>query len=469
MGDLLVLWDVDGTLLDAGGVGGDLYGIVFTSMFGRRCEKIAPMAGRTDRAIILDTLEMAGIPEPRRHVDPFIEGLRAHSQLVYQAAKQRGRALPGAADALAALASATVGAATIGFTVRGLALPPSAPAGADGSGAGDSGTPDSGTPDSGTGDSGASAPEAGIPVSVIPAPARPGPGTAPVPVGGIPVGGIPVSGAPVNGIRANAVPVNGIPLGTIPAAAVQAGAVPAGAVPAGASPASAGQAGAGPPAVMPALAFVAAGNGSLSAPAASPGLAVPAPPSSVPAPVLPAELPGDGSGLALGRPQPVAPHAGAPPASSRRVTIPVSPPVGRPRPPAGRVYQSVLTGNVRQVAEVKLTAVGLRHPLDLCIGAYGEDHEDRTELVHLARRRASGVYGSSSSDFSGHATIVVGDTPLDIEAALAADARAVGVATGSYSAADLRAAGAHAVLDDLTSTPAVLAALLSSQSSTVSS
>jgi len=59
----------------------------------------------------------------------------------------------------------------------------------------------------------------------------------------------------------------------------------------------------------------------------------------------------------------------------------------------------------------------------------------------------------------------VGDTPLDIEAALAADARAVGVATGSYSAADLRAAGAHAVLDDLTSTPAVLAALLSSLSS----
>jgi len=56
---------------------------------------------------------------------------------------------------------------------------------------------------------------------------------------------------------------------------------------------------------------------------------------------------------------------------------------------------------------------------------------------------------------------VVGDTPLDIEAALAAGARAVGVATGGYSVHALRAAGAHAVLPDLTNTTAVLSALLS--------
>jgi hypothetical protein len=131
-------------------------------------------------------------------------------------------------------------------------------------------------------------------------------------------------------------------------------------------------------------------------------------------------------------------------------------PYGR-RPEAGRVYQSVLTGNVRPLAEVKLNAVGLRHRLDLCIGAYGDDHEIRAELVHLARRRAAGVH---SRDFSGEATIVVGDTPLDIEAARTAGARAVGVATGGYAAEVLRAAGAHAVLLDLTNTAAVLSALL---------
>ncbi len=56
---------------------------------------------------------------------------------------------------------------------------------------------------------------------------------------------------------------------------------------------------------------------------------------------------------------------------------------------------------------------------------------------------------------------MVGDTPLDIEAALEAGARAVGVATGGYSAKALEKAGAHAVLTDLTNTAAVLTALLS--------
>jgi phosphoglycolate phosphatase len=56
--------------------------------------------------------------------------------------------------------------------------------------------------------------------------------------------------------------------------------------------------------------------------------------------------------------------------------------------------------------------------------------------------------------------VLVGDTPLDIEAALAAGARAVGVASGSFTQADLRAAGAHAVLPGLANLPAALAAIL---------
>ena len=70
------------------------------------------------------------------------------------------------------------------------------------------------------------------------------------------------------------------------------------------------------------------------------------------------------------------------------------------------------------------------------------------------------MHGKSPSDFAGAATVVIGDTPLDIEAALASGARAVGVATGGYTAGELAAAGAHAVLPDLTDTDAVLAALL---------
>ena len=251
MDDVLVLWDIDGTLLNSGGVGRDLYDSVFLDLFGRSLSAFAPMAGRTDRAIILETLSMAGIEEPRRYVDPFLAGLGDAAASLGPTLAAKGHALPGAAAVVAELCS-----------------------------------------------------------------------------------------------RASARSLGAVGL-----------------------------------------------------------------PSS-----------------AAGR--------------------------------AARVYQSVLTGNARPLAEAKLGALGLRHGLDLCIGAYGDDHEDRAELVHVARRRAAGVHGWTADAFSGLSTVVIGDTPLDIAAALTAGARAVGVGTGSYTAVELLAAGAHAVLADLTDTAAVLAALL---------
>ena len=52
------------------------------------------------------------------------------------------------------------------------------------------------------------------------------------------------------------------------------------------------------------------------------------------------------------------------------------------------------------------------------------------------------------------AAAYVGDSPPDMAAAVTAGVRAVGVATGSFSAADLARAGASVVLDDLTGFPA---------------
>src|SRR6478609_4016705 len=127
---------------------------------------------------------------------------------------------------------------------------------------------------------------------------------------------------------------------------------------------------------------------------------------------------------------------------------------------AAGVRQSVLTGNVRAMAALKLRRAGLGAGLDLDAGAYGDVHEVRAELVTVARRAARRLYGL---DFPGAATVLVGDTPLDVEAALATGARAVAVATGSYPAADLAAAGAHVVLPDLTDAAAVLAAVTGSR------
>ena len=123
---------------------------------------------------------------------------------------------------------------------------------------------------------------------------------------------------------------------------------------------------------------------------------------------------------------------------------------------AAGIRQSVLTGNIRPLAALKLRRAGLGAHLDLDAGAYGDAHEVRAELVAVARDAASRVYGRV---FDGPSTVLVGDTPLDVEAALATGARAVAVATGSYAAAELAAAGAEVVLPDLTDTARVVAAV----------
>src|SRR5260370_15402474 len=118
------------------------------------------------------------------------------------------------------------------------------------------------------------------------------------------------------------------------------------------------------------------------------------------------------------------------------------------------VVQSVLTGNVRPVAEAKLTPLGLISHLDLDVGAYGDEHEVRAELVPLARSRAAAAY---AADFGGEATVLGGDTPLDVAAALANGARAVAVATGQFPTGELAAAGASAVLATPSGTPEAVA------------
>ncbi len=124
---------------------------------------------------------------------------------------------------------------------------------------------------------------------------------------------------------------------------------------------------------------------------------------------------------------------------------------------AGPLVQSVLTGNMQATARAKLAALDLDRHLDLRVGAYGDAHEIRADLVPLARSRAAAAYGA---DFAGRATVLIGDTPLDVEAARLSGARSVGVASGGFSLAELSAAGADTVLPDLADTNRVLAAVV---------
>jgi phosphoglycolate phosphatase-like HAD superfamily hydrolase len=121
------------------------------------------------------------------------------------------------------------------------------------------------------------------------------------------------------------------------------------------------------------------------------------------------------------------------------------------------VIQSLLTGNIQSNAVVKLSAFGLERWLDFDVGAYGSDtHEERSDLVAVARQRAAAKYGEPTG------AVLVGDTPLDVRAARDAGARAVAVATGFADPDALRASAPDAYLDDLSDTAAALAAITAS-------
>lgn len=111
-----------------------------------------------------------------------------------------------------------------------------------------------------------------------------------------------------------------------------------------------------------------------------------------------------------------------------------------------RVFQTVLTGNLREVARIKLEVFGLDRYLDLAAGAYGDDDPERSKLVTIAQQRAS---TRAEVTFDNDATVLVGDTPKDVEAGLAAGVQVIGIATGKTSATDLRAAGAQSVAVNL--------------------
>ncbi|RSM50592.1 haloacid dehalogenase [Actinoplanes sp. ATCC 53533] len=115
------------------------------------------------------------------------------------------------------------------------------------------------------------------------------------------------------------------------------------------------------------------------------------------------------------------------------------------------VVQTLVTGNVPQVAAAKIDAFALTGAFDAEIGGYGTDDSVRATLVRRCLERAETKYGERFRP------VVIGDTVNDVSAALANDALAVGVATGSTSMAELVLAGAHAVLPDLSDVDAAIA------------
>lgn len=117
------------------------------------------------------------------------------------------------------------------------------------------------------------------------------------------------------------------------------------------------------------------------------------------------------------------------------------------------VVLALLTGNFRRSARIKLEYFDLWAPFRF--GAFADDATDRNALVPVALGRAREAGHAPHAD----RVIVIGDTPLDVECARAGGVRALGVATGSHSADELREAGAYEVFEDLSETEQVMATL----------
>jgi phosphoglycolate phosphatase-like HAD superfamily hydrolase len=114
----------------------------------------------------------------------------------------------------------------------------------------------------------------------------------------------------------------------------------------------------------------------------------------------------------------------------------------------------LLTGNLERGAELKLTQYGVWHYFRF--GAYADDSHDRNELGRFARQRALATHGV---DVPPDRIFVLGDTPHDVTCARAIDAKAVAIATGRYTRAELDACHPDFLFDDLSDIRAVMTVL----------
>jgi phosphoglycolate phosphatase len=105
------------------------------------------------------------------------------------------------------------------------------------------------------------------------------------------------------------------------------------------------------------------------------------------------------------------------------------------------------TGNVRDGARAKLSRGGVwEHFARGFEGGFGGDGEIRSDIVRAALRRAEAHHGRP---FKAMEALVIGDTPRDVQAAHEVGVPVLAVATGRFSAEELRQAGADIVVDSL--------------------
>jgi phosphoglycolate phosphatase-like HAD superfamily hydrolase len=99
----LVLWDIDGTLVYAGEIAGDVFDDAIEEVTGLRPKGRIRMSGKTDPEITLEYLEMLGLGDTERCLDEILEALARNLAARRHLITEQGRVLPGVVDAIDAI------------------------------------------------------------------------------------------------------------------------------------------------------------------------------------------------------------------------------------------------------------------------------------------------------------------------------------------------------------------------------
>lgn len=119
------------------------------------------------------------------------------------------------------------------------------------------------------------------------------------------------------------------------------------------------------------------------------------------------------------------------------------------------VHNALLTGNLKRGAFIKMEHFGMKKYFEF--GAFADDSSDRNKLGPVALQRARDLL---KKDFHIEYTWIIGDTPKDIACARALGCKALAVATGDYSVAELKSFEPDLVLENLTDHQKVIELLM---------
>lgn len=119
----------------------------------------------------------------------------------------------------------------------------------------------------------------------------------------------------------------------------------------------------------------------------------------------------------------------------------------------GDVLIGLLTGNLRQTAELKLAHYGLWRHFDF--GGFGDIHLNRDQIAAAALAEAEQRHQQSSNN-GDHLVVVIGDTEHDVTCAHSIGARSVATPTGFTPVETLMAAEPHLLVQSLEDSSTIL-------------